>query len=324
MRRRAFSVGALAFGLAGPSAAQRVGAPTIAMLLTSPEANLRAEISALTTELTSLGWTGARAPRFVIISANDDSARIPALARNVVAASPDVIVTGLSDSAIALAAVTVTIPIVMTDGRDFVALGMTASLARPTRNITGFGSLNVVLEPKRLELLLRVAPNARRVGYIWNPSVARGHASRAEIEAAAASLGVAAVALPAGSDAEMLTVFDRAAAAGVEILVVVSDPVVGSNIDYIVERTTALRIPAVYGYASFARHGGLVTYAVDPIANWRAAARYVDRLLRGAKVAELPFQEPARIALTVNLATARRMQLEIPPTLLAAADEVIE
>ena len=104
-----------------------------------------------------------------------------------------------------------------------------------------------------------------------------------------------------------------------------SDPVVGSNIDYIVERTTALGMPAIYGYASFGRrHGGLLTYAIDPLDNWRGAAGYVDRLLRGAKIAELPIQEPARIALIVNLATARRMRLALPRSILAAADEVIE
>ena len=109
-----------------------------------------------------------------------------------------------------------------------------------------------------------------------------------------------------------------------EALVVVSDPVVGSNIDFIAERAAALFMPAVYGYASFARHGGLLTYAPDPLDNWRGAAGYVDRLLRGAKVAELPFQEPARIALIVNLATARRMGLDLPPSILAAADVLLE
>jgi len=107
--------------------------------------------------------------------------------------------------------------------------------------------------------------------------------------------------------------------------VVVSDTVVGSNIDFIAAGAAAHGLPAVYGYASFGRrHGGLLTYAPDPLDNWRGAAGYVDRLLRGAKVAELPFQEPSRIALTINLATARRMGLELPAALLAAADEVIE
>ena len=265
-----------------------------------------------------------KAPRLVIASGEDDPARLPGLARVLVATSPDVLVAQLSESGTALAAETSTIPIVLAGGSDFVGLGLTTGLARPSRNVTGFSNLDDILDGKRLDLLLQVTPGARRVGYIWNPNTARGRATGARIEAAAAAHGIAAEPLPAGSDTEMLTVFDRARAAGVEALVVVSDPVVGSNIDFIVERSTALRMPAIYGYATFAHHGGLLTYAVDSIENWRAAARYVDRLLRGAKIAELPFQEPARIALTVNLVTARRIELTLPQTILAAAAEVIE
>jgi len=322
--RRAALAGVVALAAASPASAQRATAPTIGLLLTSPEANLHREIAAFAAELAARGWTGARTPRLVIASAEDDSSRLPALARLVVAASPDAIVAPLAEAGAVLAAATATIPIVVTDGSDFVALAVTTGLARPSRIVSGFGNLNHVLEAKRLELLLEVAPGARRVGYIRNPNTARGRAARAEIEAAAAARGGAAEPLPARSDAEMLTVFDRARAAGVEALVVVSDPVVGSNIDFIVERSAALHLPAIYGYMTFARHGGLLTYAVDTNENWRGAARYVDRLLRGAKIAELPFQERARIALTVNLITARRMALTLPPMILAAADEVIE
>ena len=326
MIRRALLAGggALALGAASPAAAQRAGAPTIGLLIGSPEQNLRAELDAFAAELAALGWTGARAPRLVVASGEDDAARLPALARLLVAARPELLIAQLAESGAALAAATATIPIVMATGSDFVALGLTASLARPSRNVTGFSNLNDVLNGKRLDLLLQAAPAARSVGFIWNPATGRGRAARDEINAACAARGVVAQPLAAGSDAEMLTVFDRAAAAGVEILVVVSDPVVGSNIDYIVERAIALRMPAVFGYASFARHGGLITYAPDPLDQWRNAARYADRLLRGARVADLPFQEPSRIALTINLVTARRMGLDIPPVLMAAADEVIE
>ena len=261
----------------------------------------------------------------MVASAEDDAARLPALARVLVAASPDAIIADVADSGVTLAAATATIPIVMVAGSNFVALGLSAGLARPSRNVTGFGNLGNVLNGKRLDLLLQAAPASQRVGFIWNPNTPRGHLARAEIEAAAASRGVTTTPLAAASDAEMLTVFDRARAAGIDALVVVSDPVVGSNIDYIVESTTALGMPAIYGYASFGRrHGGLLTYAIDPLDNWRGAAGYVDRLLRGAKIAELPIQEPARIALIVNLATARRMRLALPRSILAAADEVIE
>ena len=321
--RRALLAGAAALAVT-PASAQRTTAPTIGLLLTSPAENLRVEIAAFAAELAARGWTAARAARLVIASAEDDASRLPGLARLMVAVSPDAIVAAFAETGAMLAAATATIPIVLTDGSDFVALGLTTGLARPSRNVTGFGNLNHVLEAKRLDLLLQAAPAARRIGYIWNPNTARGRAARTEIEAAASARAIGAEPLPAGSDAEMLTVFDRARAAGIEALVVVSDPVVGSNIDFIVERTTALRIPAVYGYATFARHGGLLTYAVDTTENWRGAARYVDRLLRGARIAELPFQEPARIALTINLATAQRMGLTLPPTILAAADEVIE
>ena len=322
--RRTALAGAVALAAAAPAAAQRATAPTIGMLIGSPETNLRAEIAAFSAELAARGWTAARTPRLVIASAEDDPARLPGLARVLVATSPDALVAQLSENGTALAAATSTIPIVLAAGSDFVALGLTTGVARPSRNVTGFSNLNDILDGKRLDLLLQVTPGARRVGYIWNPNTARGRATSARIESAAAARGIAAEPLPAGSDAEMLTVFDRARTAGVEALVVVSDPVVGSNIDFIVERSAALHLPAIYGYMTFARHGGLLTYAVDTNENWRGAARYVDRLLRGAKIAELPFQEPARIALTVNLITARRMALTLPPMILAAADEVIE
>ena len=325
MRRRALVASIAALAIAPPARAQRAGAPGIGVLLTSAEANLHGEIDAFAATLAARGWTAAQAPRLTVASADDDPARLPALARLLVTAAPDALVAQLGDGAAALAAATATIPIVVAAGSDFVAAGLTAGLARPTRNVTGFGNLNDVLEGKRLELLLQAAPAARRVGYIWNPVTPRGRSARAQIDVAAAARAVTAEPLAASSDAEMATVFERAVAARVDALVVVSDTVVGSNIDFIAAGAAAHGLPAVYGYASFGRrHGGLLTYAPDPLDNWRGAAGYVDRLLRGAKVAELPFQEPSRIALTINLATARRMGLELPAALLAAADEVIE
>jgi putative tryptophan/tyrosine transport system substrate-binding protein len=312
--------------LAAVSAIARAqaAAPTIGILLASPVGNMREEISALSEGLAELGWRGARAPRLVVLSADDDPTRLPALAAALIAEAPAAVVTQLSEPAAALAALNSTVPIVMATGSSVIELGLTASLARPTRNVTGFSNLTVELNAKRLELLLDVLPSARRIGLLWDPAANAGAAQHAENVRAAARAAVALVELPVSADGDIAPAFDRAAAAGVEALTVVPAPVIGSNIDFIVEQAIARRWPAVFGYITFGRHGGLITYAVDSTASYRAAARYVDRLLRGAKVADLPFQDPARIALIVNLVTARRMGLALPPSLLARADEVIE
>src|SRR5262245_16429049 len=325
MWRRELIVGSGVLLAGAPAAAQSVSSPAIGVLLTTPRSNTRTELDTFVDEVAARGWTGARAPRLTIASAEDDLARLRGLANLLVATTPTVLVAQFSNAAVALATETATVPVVVVNGSDFASLGLSDSLARPSRNVTGFSAFDDVLEAKRLDILLQAAPSARRIGVIWHPGSVRGRAARAEVEAAATSRGVAVTPLDAGSDAEMLTVFDRAAAAGVEGLVVISGPVVGSNIDYIVERSTALRLPAVYGYATFGRrHGGLLTYAPDPLANWRGAAGYVDRLLRGARVSDLPIQQPERVALTVHLGAARKMGLALPPSLLAAADEVIE
>jgi len=248
--------------------------------------------------------------------------RLPALAADLVSREVDLIVTsGGASSALAAKNATSTIPIVFTGVGDPVGFGLVASLARPGGNLTGFSELSVELEPKRVELLCELVPQAAVIALLVNPDskVVDQHISATE-EAARAK-GVTLVVLKARNDSEIEAAFAQLNA---DALLVGSDAFLFSRRAQLGALAARHAIPAISWYPGFVAAGGLISYGADVDAFLRQAGIYAGRILKGAKPADLPVQQPTIFKLVVNLKTAKALGLTIPPSILARADEVIE
>jgi putative tryptophan/tyrosine transport system substrate-binding protein len=241
-----------------------------------------------------------------------------------VAKKPDVIVSAAAISARALTDATHDIPIVMALVGDPVELGLTRSMARPTRNVTGFTTGHDTLAAKRLELLLEVVPTVRKVGFLWVPTNVQHRLVEERTRQAAAALNVELMSLPVTTAEEISAAIARAENGGKTALLTAADPLIVRNRRMIIDECLLLNLPSMHSYSFEVRDGALMSYGSDVGEDYERTAVYVDRLLKGAKVADLPFQEPTHIVLTLNLRTARSIGLTIPPSLLARADEVIE
>jgi putative tryptophan/tyrosine transport system substrate-binding protein len=249
--------------------------------------------------------------------------RLPELAADLVRFGIDVIVTDSTAAALAAKEATATIPIVMgTGSSDPVGRGLAASIARPGGNVTGLTLPS--LNGKRLELLKEAVPSLTRVAYIWNPANPGGQNDVRNAEAAARTLGLQLHPLGVKSDGDLDAAFARAGRDGVRGLVVMADFVLYGLRGRIVELAAQYRLPGIYETKAFVEAGGLLAYGVNVPANFRRAAALVDKILKGAKPADLPIESPARIELFVNLKAAKGLSLTIPPSVLARADEVIE
>ena len=245
-------------------------------------------------------------------------------AKELVARKPDVIVATGGPQLAAVLAETDTIPIVFTNVSDPVASGFVASLGRPGANATGIGTNEAPIAGKWLELLKEIAPNITRALVIMAAETQPQQVQADAVAAAAPSLGLtlvtASVRQPADYDRE-IAAFAREPGGGV---VALSNSIIAYNQDRVHALAARYRLPTVYNYPIYARTGGLVSYGPDNIALFHELARYVDKILRGAKPGDLPVQLPTRFVLAVNLRTAKAIGLTPPEALLARADEVIE
>jgi putative tryptophan/tyrosine transport system substrate-binding protein len=245
-------------------------------------------------------------------------------AAELVALAPDVILGAVTSSVRALLEVSRTVPIVFASATDPVGGGLVASLARPGGNATGLTQVEYGMAAKWLELLKEIAPRVTRVAVLRDPAVPEGIGQFAVIQSAAPALRVevSPVDIRDASEIERaVTEFARSANGG---LILISSALANVHRDLIIRLAANLRLPAVYSFRVFASAGGLAAYGSDSIDPHRLAAGYVDRILRGEKPADLPVQAPTKFELVVNLKTAKALGLEVPPTLLARADEVIE
>jgi putative ABC transport system substrate-binding protein len=332
MRRRQFIArlcGAAAsslWPLAG-RAQQADGARRIAVLMAmaATDAEAKRRVRALQEGLRALGWDEGRNIRIDYRWAPGDAAELQAKAAETVAAAPDLIVANSTPVLAALKKEGGSRPIVFTLVTDPVGDGFVASLARPGGNATGFSTVEFSIGGKWLETLRQVAPSVRRVGVLFNPKTAPfAPLFLRPIEAAAATLAIEAVALPAQDGAaieRVITAFARAANAG---LIALPDLSMTNERDLIIALAASHRLPAIYPYRLFAASGGLLSYGSDVADIYRRVAAYVDRILKGANPAELPVQTPAKYELVVNAKTAHALGLALPSMLLARADEVIE
>jgi len=251
--------------------------------------------------------------------------RLPALAADLVGRKVDVIVTeGGLPSALAAKNATSTIPIVFIIGGDPVGDGLVASLARPGGNLTGFSIFGSELNPKRLELLSELVPQAGVIALLVNPNSADAERQTRDVEEAARAKGVQLIILKAGTESEIDAAFASLVQLHAGALLVGADPFFNSRREKLVALSARFAVPAIYEWRAFAELGGLISYGPSQTGLWRQVGIYAGRILKGAKPADLPVQQPTTFELVVNLNTAKALGLTVPPSILARADEVIE
>jgi ABC-type uncharacterized transport system substrate-binding protein len=300
---------------------RRVGILTI---LAEDDPASKPRTAAFVEGLRQLDWTVGRNIQIEIRWGAADTMRSRRYAAELAALAPDVVLAVAGEATAALREVAPTLPIVFLGVSDPVGAGYVASLARPGGNATGFSFVEFGMGGKWLELLKEVAPHVTRAAILRDPSMPAGIGQLGAIQSVAASLGVEIRPIDvrdAGEIERAITDFARTPNGG---LVVVASPAALPNRNWIITLAAQHGLPAVYFNSNFVKDGGLASYGPDPVAQYRQAAGYVNRILRGEKPADLPVQGPTKYELAVNLKTAKALGLTIPPTLLARADEVIE
>jgi putative tryptophan/tyrosine transport system substrate-binding protein len=300
---------------------RRVG---ILMGLSADDAEVQDRIAAFVQGLQQLGWTDGRNLQIDSRRGAGDTDLTRRYAAELVAFAPDVILASGGTVVGALLQATRTVPIVFTQTPDPVAAGFVASLARPGGNATGFTTSEYGISGKWLELLKEIAPGVTRVAVLRDPTIPAGIGQFASIQSVAQSFGVelSSVDMRDASEIERdVTGFARGSNSG---LIVTSSGLAAVHRELIITLAARYRLPAVYSYRYFVTDGGLTSYGPDPIDQYRRAAGYVDRILKGEKPTDLPVQAPVKYELVINLKTARALGLDVPPILLATADEVIE
>ncbi len=251
--------------------------------------------------------------------------RLPDLAAELVALKVDVIVTGTEIAIRAAAHATSSIPIVFGATGDPVSAGLVASFARPGGNITGGSMLAPELSAKRLQILKEAIPHVRRsVAVMWNPGYPGMERRFSEVEVAATKIGVSVRSLQVREPNDFESVFATIRRERPDALLLLADPLTGENRRRIVDFAAAMRMPAIYESRDYVDAGGLMSYGPNFLAMYRRAALYVDKILRGAKPADLPVEQPTKFELVINLKTAKALGLTIPQSVLIRADEVIQ
>jgi ABC-type uncharacterized transport system substrate-binding protein len=313
-----------------PLHAQPSGRPrTIGFLMgLENDAESQVRIKVFEQELQKEGWSLGDDLRIEYRFAAGDADRMRALARDLVALKPDLIVGHSTPVVTELVQATRTIPIVFVVVADPVGSGFATSIPRPGGNATGFTVLASTILGKLLSILKQITPNLTRIALLFNPnSLARGPVFdmyRAPFEAAASSFALEAIALPVGTPAEIERRMEGLEHAPNVGLIVMPDNFLTVHRNLIISLATRLRIPTVYPYRYFVEAGGLMSYGIDATDLFRRAPEYVSRILRGANPGELPVQAPTKFELAINLKAAKALGLTVPKILLAGADTLIE
>jgi putative ABC transport system substrate-binding protein len=284
------------------------------------------ELAVFIKALQEFGWTEGRNIRIETRWAAADVDRMNAFAKELVSLRPDVIVGQTTPVVAALQRETKTIPIVFAVVADPVGSGFVASLPRPGGNITGFINIEASLSGKWIETLKDIVPSLARAVLMFNPDTAPVSYYLEPFEAAARSSAVEPIAGPVHTIADIEHLFASLGDKPDTGLVLLPDIFTGqrSNLNLIVSLAASYHVPTVYPYRYMVAAGGLISYGVDPVDLFRRAPTYVDRILKGANPADLPVQLPTKFEMAINLKTAKSLGLDIPATLLARADEVIE
>jgi ABC-type uncharacterized transport system substrate-binding protein len=300
---------------------RRIG---VLMNLAADDPESQRRMTAFVQGLQQLGWTDDRNVRIETRWGAADVDRFRSYAAELVALAPDVILASGHPSVVALQQATRTVPIVFLQVVDPVGAGFVASLARPGGNATGFTVFEYSISGKWLELLKEVAPSVTRAAIIRDAAITAGTGQFAAIQAVAPSLGIEVSPIgvrDAGEIERAIGAFARSSNGG---LIVTGSALAAVHRDLIVTLAARHKLPAVYSFRYFATVGGLISYGPDSMGPYRRAAGYVDRILKGEKPADLPVQAPTKYELVINLKTARALGLDLPASVLARADEVIE
>jgi putative ABC transport system substrate-binding protein len=331
MRRREFIAGVGGAAAAWPLTAKaqqtdrmrRIG---VLMAYDANDLGYKAILQGFIQELAGLGWTDGRNVRLDVRWSAGNKDRVRMFAKELVDLQPDVIMTSSTPLTAELQRETRTIPIVFAGVSDPVGDGLVTSVARPGGNITGFINIEAGMAGKWLELLTEIAPSVKRVAIMFNPEAAPAGGSyySTVFEAAARKLKVEPIAAPVHSDAEIETVMISLGREPGGGLVLPPDGFTTLHRAPIISLAAQKSIPTVYTQSEFPRDGGLISYGPDRADIFRRSASYVDRILRGAKPADLPVQLPTKFEMVLNAKTAKALGLAVPPSILLRADEVIE
>jgi putative tryptophan/tyrosine transport system substrate-binding protein len=324
MRRREFTAGLGATAAAWPLEAGAQQARRIALMTAGAASDPDKKVAAFERALEGRGWIIGRNlmidRRFSVDSGPTANAALAELLK----LSPDLILAGEGAALAAAQRGTASIPIVFTGVSEPVTRGFVQSLAHPGGNISGFANLEPSFGAKWLELLKEIAPNVQRVGVVFSPALSGAQLFCDSIEAAAANFSVKVTAVHVQSPGDIereIAAFGRAPDGG---LINVPDGFSEPHREIFVAQAARYRLPAIYPFRSFARAGGLASYGNDLRDSYRQAAIYVDRILRGDRPSDLPVVQPTRFELTINVKTAKALDLSVPQSVLVRADEVIE
>jgi putative ABC transport system substrate-binding protein len=309
--------------------AQQAGhMPRIGVLFGSAQGDRQAviELAMLKNTLRDLGWAEGRNILIETRWGAADADRIRTLARELVSLQPDLILGHTTPVVAAMKRETKTIPIVFVVVADPVGNGFVASVPHPGSNITGFINIEASLGGKWIETLKDIVPGLTHAALMFNPETAPVAYFQAPFEAAARSSGVEPTAAPVLNEADIERVFASREDKPKTGLVMLPDIFTATprNLNLVISLASRYRVPTVYPYRYMVTVGGLISYGVDPVDLFRRASSYIDRILKGANPADLPVQLPTKFEMAINLKTAKALGLDVPPSLLARADEVIE
>ena len=299
--------------------------PKIGFLATTTQGPIAHLIAAFREGLRELGYVEGKTVLLEVRLAERAVERVPELARELVALKPDVIVTTNDLSIAAVRRETQTIPIVMAFSADPAGAGFVASLARPGGNVTGLSTLSPELSGKKLELLREVIPKLSRVAFLWNPDSRGNLLDYKETEVVAHSLHVELQSVELSRVEDLDRAFSAITKGRAQALIVPGGNfVIVSTRDRVASFAQRSRLPSIYGAREYVDVGGLMSYGPSTAGLFRRAATYVDKILKGAKPADLPVEQPTQFELVINLKTAKALGLTIPPSFLRRADHVIQ
>jgi putative ABC transport system substrate-binding protein len=282
-------------------------------------------IAALREGLRKAGWTEGVNVQIEFRWAPGDAVRARALAEELISLKPDLIIAQNTFIAVEFQKITTAIPIIFIQVTDPVAAGLVSSFSHPGGNITGFTNYETSLSGKWLALLLDLEPKIERIGVVYNPDTQPSYGLYTDhLKVIGPQLGINVVPNPFRNVTELEPIILSYGGNPKGGLLVLPDVATSKNRRTIIEATARYRVPSIYGYAHFPKDGGLMSYAIDPVDLFSKCAIYADRILRGAKPADLPVQAPTQFQLVINRKTATSLSLTIPQTLLAQAEEIIE
>jgi putative ABC transport system substrate-binding protein len=320
-----FVLSAMLFAPGGSAEAQQpAGIPRIGILIPTSGSFLSARVEAFRRRLRELGYVEGKNIVIEYRYAEGKNERLPDLVAELVRLKVDIIVTIGPSATLAAKKASGTIPIVFASANDPVGTGLVSSLARPGGNITGLSLMVPDLDGKRLELLKEAFPKVVRVAFLWNPSGSRGNLALTVMEAAAKALVLKLLSLEVRSLDDFESAFARAKKERAQELITTTGGLINTQQRRVLDFAAKNRLPAIYHYSEFVEAGGLMSYGPDNTDVWRRAATYVDKILKGAKPADMPVEQPTKFEFLVNLKAATQIGLTIPNRVLERANKVIK